>query len=120
MQDFLDELDQELSGDSAAKTAQNTNTVENTKEGPVISSEKKAENSAEVSGETKKPVYNKPDHNKVAHTKFNKNTPHASKNAKFAKGPHGEVRGKFISKFPETKFYLPSLREGYTRYIPVG
>lgn len=30
-----------------------------------------------------------------------------------------EIRGKFISKFPETKFYLPSLREGYTRFIPV-
>ncbi len=23
-------------------------------------------------------------------------------------------------KFPETKFYLPSLREGYTRFIPIG
>ncbi len=26
----------------------------------------------------------------------------------------------FVSKFPETKFYLPSLREGYTRYMPIG
>ncbi|MDD3793182.1 MAG: ribonuclease J [Candidatus Gracilibacteria bacterium] len=32
----------------------------------------------------------------------------------------GEIRGKFISRFPETKFYLPSLREGYTRFIPIG
>jgi hypothetical protein len=32
----------------------------------------------------------------------------------------GEVRGKFVSDFPETKFYLPSLREGYTRFIPIG
>jgi len=31
-----------------------------------------------------------------------------------------EYREKFISKFPETKFYLPSLREGYTRYMPIG
>lgn len=31
-----------------------------------------------------------------------------------------EIRWKFISKFPETKFYLPTLREGYTRYIPIG
>lgn len=30
-----------------------------------------------------------------------------------------EIRWKFISKFPETKFYLPSLREGYTRFIPI-
>ncbi len=29
------------------------------------------------------------------------------------------TREKFISKFPETKFYLPSLRQGYTRYIPI-
>lgn len=31
-----------------------------------------------------------------------------------------EIRGRFISKFPETKFYLPTLREGYTRYMPIG
>ena len=30
-----------------------------------------------------------------------------------------DYREKFISKFPETKFYLPSLREGYTRYMPI-
>jgi hypothetical protein len=28
-------------------------------------------------------------------------------------------REKFISKFPDTKFYLPTLREGYTRYMPI-
>jgi len=27
---------------------------------------------------------------------------------------------KYTSKFPETKFYLPTLRDGYTRYIPIG
>ncbi len=30
-----------------------------------------------------------------------------------------EYREKYISKFPETKFYLPTLREGYTRYMPI-
>ena len=30
-----------------------------------------------------------------------------------------EFRWKFISRFPETKFYLPTLREAYTRYIPI-
>ena len=30
-----------------------------------------------------------------------------------------EYREKFISKFPETKFFLPTLREGYTRYMPI-
>lgn len=31
-----------------------------------------------------------------------------------------EIRWKFISTFPETKFFLPTLREKYTRYIPIG
>lgn len=31
-----------------------------------------------------------------------------------------EIRWKFPSRFPEPRFYLPSLREGYTRYIPIG
>ena len=28
--------------------------------------------------------------------------------------------GKFVSNFPEIKFYLPTLREWYTRYLPIG
>jgi ribonuclease J len=32
---------------------------------------------------------------------------------------NAEVRWKFVSNFPETKFYLPSLREWYTRFIPI-
>ncbi len=28
--------------------------------------------------------------------------------------------GRKIIQFPETKFFLPTLREGYTRYIPIG
>ncbi|NDK08414.1 RNase J family beta-CASP ribonuclease [Candidatus Gracilibacteria bacterium] len=31
-----------------------------------------------------------------------------------------EYRPRTISNFPETKFYLPTLREGYTRVIPIG
>lgn len=42
-----------------------------------------------------------------------------SKNYKKNDGEN-EVRWKFISTFPETKFYLPTLREGYTRYMPIG
>ena len=30
-----------------------------------------------------------------------------------------EYRWKFISTFPETKFYLPTLRQWYTRFIPI-
>jgi ribonuclease J len=28
--------------------------------------------------------------------------------------------GRKIIEFPETKFFLPTLRDGYTRYIPIG
>ncbi len=31
-----------------------------------------------------------------------------------------EYMPRTISNFPETKFYLPTLREGYTRVIPIG
>lgn len=30
-----------------------------------------------------------------------------------------EVKGKFVSNFPDTKFYLPTLRDWYTRFIPI-
>lgn len=32
--------------------------------------------------------------------------------------PHSKY-GKKVIQFPETKFFLPALREGYTRYIPI-
>lgn len=28
--------------------------------------------------------------------------------------------GNRVLEFPETKFFLPTLRKGYTRYIPIG
>lgn len=31
-----------------------------------------------------------------------------------------EYRPRTLSNFPETKFYLPTLRSGYTRVIPIG
>ena len=32
----------------------------------------------------------------------------------------GNKYGHKVIEFPETKFFLPTLREGYTRYIPIG
>lgn len=48
----------------------------------------------------------------------NKNSDY-NKNSDHNKNSDWEVKWKFISKFPETKFYLPSLREWYTRYMPI-
>ena len=56
-------------------------------------------------------------HKKQPQNSKNKASSHKSKNNN---KKDDEIRGKFISKFPETKFYLPSLRDGYTRYMPIG
>jgi hypothetical protein len=30
------------------------------------------------------------------------------------------LKETMMSNFPEVKFYLPSIRPGYTRFIPIG
>jgi ribonuclease J len=42
------------------------------------------------------------------------------KEVEVAEVENREYRPRTISNFPETKFYLPTLREGYTRVIPIG
>ena len=110
MKDFLDELDQELDG----KT--------------VNSDDKKVEIKKEVKSEVKPEarrkvtVVLKKDQKKPTSDNNSNNSSHNKRkdnNKAWYKTADGEVRGKFTSKFPETKFYLPSLREGYTRYMPI-
>ena len=103
MQDFLDKLDDELSS-MKPKKEENTNTSE-----VVITSvsNKKTEKTNNNSNKNKKSSFSD---KKTGNRFYNKN----SKTSKF------EHREKFISKFPETKFYLPSLRDKHTRYIPIG
>ena len=103
MQDFLDKLDDELSN-MKPKKEENTNTSE-----VVITSvsNKKTEKTNNNSNKNKKSSFSD---KKTGNRFYNKN----SKTSKF------EHREKFISKFPETKFYLPSLRDKHTRYIPIG
>ncbi len=97
MKDFLDELDKELGTD--------VNNLQAPKE------DKRKENVVE---KRKITVVKKQDIKKP--TKDN-----SQKRQWYNKNSHNnEVRGKFASKFPETKFYLPSLREKYTRFMPVG
>jgi ribonuclease J len=43
---------------------------------------------------------------------------YASQNT-LQKGDNSEIKWRFISTFPETKFYLPTLRDWYTRFLPV-
>ena len=53
-------------------------------------------------------------------TKQTKSTPKKPISNKNPQQKKPEIRGKFISQFPDTKFYLPALRDGYTRYMPIG
>ena len=95
MKDFLDELDEELWTNSNDTTP----------------GEKK-ETQTEV---RKEPQVDKSNNNKTSSSN-NEKRENSYKN----RNNDWEVRWKFISKFPETKFYLPSLREWYTRYMPIG
>lgn len=139
MKDFLDELDQELWGKPQENTQNDVKKVvtDNQQEKVVEKQventvEKKAERKPYVHNGPKTPVHNhKNQQNKPQNNaeKGNNKPHHANKkpgtkkpfnNNKKGNFKSGEVRGKFVSDFPETKFYLPSLRENYTRFIPIG
>jgi len=97
MTDELNNLDNELDNmfSEVEKLPKENKKVEKT-------TKNKTETKKEVT-KTSKPTYQK----RTTNSNYKKNSRQI------------EYREKFISKFPETKFYLPSLREGYTRYMPI-
>ncbi len=97
MQDFLDELDLELDSNQTDSPKQKT------------------EGKVQIKKVEKKKVININSKNNNKNFKVNNN-----RNKNNYKNKDWEIRWKFISRFPETKFYLPSLRNGYTRYMPIG
>ena len=111
MDDFFSELDNALEQSGVSKDVSKKDTVTPT---------------PAKSDAVKKPLHNKTVEQKsTAHKKpvhKNKKPTHNHKGQKAQKkgSQQREIRGKFFSKFPETRFYLPSLRKGYTRYMPVG
>lgn len=113
MKDFMDELDMELSDAKIAPSAPKT---PKPKKAEAPKSEKKEERQEKK--QSHKPStksWKKP----TTHTqdKTTKKPTHKVGNPK----PSGDNKyGKKIIRFPETKFFLPTLREGYTRYIPIG
>ena len=92
MKDFLNELDNELDW---LNNSQNQNTAKTEKQEEV-------KEQKQTTNQIKK-TQNK----RIQNRKRNDDN-------------SNNVMGKFVSRFPETKFYLPTLREGYTRYIPIG
>ncbi|MFK7780614.1 MAG: ribonuclease J [Candidatus Gracilibacteria bacterium] len=102
MKDFLDELDLELGSTKTNLPKQKT------------------EDKVQIKKVENKKVVNKNFKNNNNNKNFKSNKVNYNKNKNYNRNSSGEIRGKFISKFPETKFYLPSLRDGYTRYMPIG
>ena len=105
MTDELNNLDNELDNmfSEVQKLPKENKKIE-------VKVEAKTEETKKEVKTTKKPVHN----NKGAKPTGNRGNSNYKKNNRQV-----EYREKFISKFPETKFYLPSLREGYTRYMPI-
>ena len=113
MKDFLDELDREMwQLKPTQKTAQ----------------EQPAETPTSAKKETETPVIQKKhpqntprSQNNTRSQNSNRNT-NRSRNGNSSGGGHGgnHKYGRKTLEFPETKFFLPTLREGYTRYIPIG
>jgi len=107
MQEFFDDLESEL-GDQKPSTPA-PKVAPKTEWAKTIMPKQ-----AQAAG--KKPVHN----HKPAPKKHTGPKPTGPKNHRAPAARDGQVRGKFISNFPETKFFLPSLRDGYTRYMPIG
>lgn len=103
MHDFLDQLDSELKW----MTPKHDNPQKNTQVEPEVVITSVKNDNTQNSQVHKPKQINKGSSQKKTHS-------HWPKREKF------ERREKFSSKFPETKFYLPSLRDKYTRYIPIG
>ena len=125
MQDYFNELDREIDSLSTSMKKEKKDDIVNTHillneglDGTIrnIEKEKKQQN------EFRKKAFHK--HKKVdSKVKVEPSTPKLdfSEKKETEKIEKEEViRWRFISKFPETKFYLPTLRDWYTRYIPIG
>lgn len=96
MKDFLDELESELKNEPTLKDLR------------IL----KAEEEKEIDAPLEEETFEEEDDSQPEETS---ETPSSTPVVQKA-GP----RIHPLAKFPETKFYLPTLRDGYTRVIPVG
>ena len=118
MKDFLDELDNELAWASSLSKPQ---AAESKKPAPKKPAPKPswARPPKKHNSDSKSPTGAKP------HTGWKSKGPHKSKNNNNNRrhnnrGNHGGYMSKSNISFPDTKFYLPTLRDKYTRYMPIG
>ena len=112
MKDFLDELDKEVRDIAPSKPS-------SSEKKPLTEKwEKKQTQSVK---KPSAPSHKKPQtrgrsgsHSQVGRRSNNQNWYQGWGNAM------SDKYGRRVLEFPETKFFLPTLREGYTRYIPIG
>ena len=114
MKDFLDELEAELWSDTPSDTYQAEKNIQKEKQTAIIEIKKE---------ESKKP-WNIKHHsqsrsNNPARNQNTQANPKNKRTSSEENTSHGKY-GRKIIQFPETKFFLPTLRQGYTRYIPIG
>jgi hypothetical protein len=127
--DFFDELDNELSNAPAPIAKQVSETIQETQTSEVASGEEKKASSQHPkrdAGRTKN--FN----NKKQPRQFHQKQPRSSVDEESTTGEEEIDEGKpfnddnynfqknILANFPQTKFYMPTLRDGYTRFIPIG
>lgn len=119
MKDFLDELDNELDGmtlTSEDKTPKKSFPASN----QLI---QKKHIPADTPAPVSSPQQKQPPRNTTQNTQ-NKNqgrTQNRNNQRRNTQGNDGPaMREDKLIQFPEIKFFLPTLRDGYTRFIPIG
>jgi ribonuclease J len=119
MQDFLDELDKEL--EWKVEESQEPKEKNIWEEEKIDKTEHKTVNKNIDNGVEFRTFNNKKtERKKVEVKKVTNNKPVNDRSrSKIPKRVKSDIRWKFVSNFPETKFYLPTLREWYTRYMPI-
>ncbi len=118
MKDFLDELDAEI-GTILPKSSPKTENIKQDsqkRQKTQLSIQKKhsswEKKQAGVGKKTSRSTTGRPSHKDNSWPRRNNNNSQGG----MWQGKYGRKR----IEFPETKFFLPALREGYTRYIPIG
>ncbi len=106
MKDFLDELEAELWSSTPPEPKNTPAPSWPLSSKADISQAKSYRNQAPRQNTSSRPQRLQKNHTHVWKSHWENNT-----NSKY---------GRKIIQFPETKFFLPTLRDGYTRYIPIG
>lgn len=125
MNDFLDELDRELSWWAMWKKDESRPTptpqIEKDLQATPHTQESRSEKLKKLDSIPKKNNANSQKTNKKPAHRNNRNSGKNNNRNNRRQDPYfGSLKDKMMGNLPQTKFYLPTLREGYTRMIPIG